>query len=81
MKLYKSYKNNNGQRENNSEDTFYCRTIDQKGVCACVCVGKVGGGASYVSKGAYRTVFKNLIRLKFNKRISHQISNSNVFEM
>jgi hypothetical protein len=25
-----------------------------------------GGGASYVSKGAYRTVFKNLIRLKFN---------------
>ena len=43
--------------------------------------GLGGGGASYVSKGAYRTVFKNLIRLKFNKRISHQISNSNVFEM
>ena len=44
MKLYKSYKNNNDQRENNSMDTFYGRTIDQKGVCACVCVGKVEGG-------------------------------------
>ena len=40
--------------------------------CARTCVlGRWGGGglASYVSKGAYRTVFKNLIRLKFNKRI------------
>ena len=54
MITYNSYKNNG-----------------QKGMSAYVCVGKVGGGlASYVSKGAYRTVFKNLIRLKFNKRIS-----------
>ena len=51
MITYNSYKNNG-----------------QKGMSAYVCVGKVGGGlASYVSKGAYRTVFKNLIRLKFNK--------------
>ena len=67
MIAYNSYKNNG-----------------QKGMCAYVCVGKVGGGgglASYVSKGAYRTVFKNLIRLKFNGYHSHQISNSNVFEM
>ena len=49
--------------------------------CARACVLEGGGGTWYVSKGAYRTVFKNLIRLKFNKRISHQISNSNVFEM
>ena len=54
----------------------------------CVCGGGGGRGGikwlrtdSHVWKIGNRTVIKNLIRLKFNKRISHQISNSNVFEM